>query len=103
MRFTDPRSGGPVVPSLDAGVLEIAAGCATRRARSSDSQLCVVIEGSGESRIGDARHGWSARDVFTIPEWSWTEHRAAGERSRLLVVSDRHLRELLGLYREELG
>ena len=69
--------------------------------RCSASQLCVVIEGSGESRIGEARHQWSARDIFTLPEWNWIEHRAT-ERARLLVIDDHHYRAFLGLYREEL-
>jgi gentisate 1,2-dioxygenase len=102
VRFTNPRDGGPVIPTLEAGVVEIAAGRSTPPARTSASQLCVVVEGSGGSRVGDARHEWSARDIFTVPEWHWTEHRAAGERARLLVVDDRNFRRILGLYREEI-
>ena len=94
------RDGGPVIPTLDCAVLEIAKGAATRPFRASASQLCVVIEGSGESRVGEARHQWSARDIFTMPEWNWIEHRAA-ERARLLVINDRNFRQFLGLYREE--
>jgi gentisate 1,2-dioxygenase len=100
LRYTNPRDGGPVIPTLDAAVIEIAKGAQTRPMRASASQLCVVIEGSGESRVGDARHQWSARDIFTMPEWSWIEHRA-GERARLLVINDRNYRAFLGWYREE--
>jgi gentisate 1,2-dioxygenase len=100
LRYTNPRDGGPVIPTLDAAVIEIAKGAHTRPMRASASQLCVVIEGSGESRVGDGRHEWSARDIFTMPEWSWIEHRA-GERARLLVINDRNYRAFLGLYREE--
>jgi gentisate 1,2-dioxygenase len=99
-RFTDPRTGGPVISTLDAGVTEIAKGAKSRPFRASMSQLCVVIEGSGSSRVGDAKIEWSARDIFTMPEWSWIEHVAA-ERARLLVINDRNFREFLGLYREE--
>jgi len=98
IRYT--RNGGPVIPTLDAGVVQIEKGKATRPVRTSASQLCVVIEGSGESRVGEVRHTWSARDIFTLPEWNWIEHRAA-ERARLLVINDRNFREFLGLYREE--
>jgi gentisate 1,2-dioxygenase len=100
LRYTNPLDGGPVIPTLDCSVTEIAKGAATRPFRASASQLCVVIEGSGESRIGEARHQWSARDIFTMPEWNWIEHRAA-ERARLLVINDRNFRQFLGLYREE--
>ena len=99
-RYTDPRTGGPVIPTLDAGVIEIAKGAKSRAFRASMSQLCVVIEGKGSSRVGDARIEWSAHDIFTMPEWNWTEH-AAAERARLLIINDRNFREFLGLYREE--
>jgi gentisate 1,2-dioxygenase len=101
LRYTDPLRGGPVLATLDARLIEITHGCSTRPIRVSASQLCVVIEGTGSSRVGDARHDWSARDIFTIPEWSWIEHRA-NERARLLVVDDSNFRRFLGLYREEL-
>ena len=91
---------GPVLPTLDASVVEIGKGASTLPFRASMSQLAVVIEGSGSSRVGEARIEWSARDIFTMPEWHWIEH-AAAERARLLVINDRNFREFLGLYREE--
>jgi len=101
IRYTNPRGGGPVLATLDASVVEIEKGKATRPMRASASQLCVVIEGGGSSGIGEARHDWSARDIFTMPEWNWIEHRATRGRARLLVISDRNFRSFLGLYREE--
>jgi gentisate 1,2-dioxygenase len=101
VRYGDPLTGGPVLPTLEARVIEIDKGKSTRLSRVAASQLCVVIEGSGSSRVSDAQHEWSARDIFTIHEWAWTEHRAS-ERSRLLVVDDSHFRRFLGLYREEI-
>lgn len=96
VRYTDR----PVLPTLDAAVVQIDARASTRPFRASMSQLCVVIEGQGSSRVGDAKIEWGARDIFTMPEWHWIEHTAA-ERARLLVVNDRNFREFLGLYREE--
>lgn len=98
VRFT--RDGGPVIPTLDCAVIEIAGGASTRPLRTSASQLCLVIEGGGESRVGEARHQWAPRDIFTMPEWNWIEHRAT-ERARLLVINDGNFRRFLGLYREE--
>jgi gentisate 1,2-dioxygenase len=96
VRYTE----GSVLPTLDAAVMQIDAGAATRPFRASMSQLCVVIEGTGSSKVGDTRIDWAARDIFTMPEWHWIEHTAAG-RARLLVVNDRNFRQFLGLYREE--
>ena len=100
LRYRNPIGGGPVIATLDANVVQVDEGKATRPMRMSASQLCVVIEGSGESRVGEARHQWSARDIFTMPEWNWIEHQARS-RARLLVINDRNFREFLGLYREE--
>ena len=101
VRYTNPLDGGPVIPTLDCSVLQIEKGSATRGIRTSASSLCVVIEGSGTSSVGDATHRWQARDIFTVPEWNWVEHKADSDRARMLVVSDKCVREMLRLYREE--
>ncbi|MSQ70665.1 MAG: cupin domain-containing protein [Betaproteobacteria bacterium] len=101
VRYSNPLRGGAVIATLDATVTEIAKGMPTRRIRSTASQLCVVIEGSGSSKVGDATHQWQARDIFTVPEWQWLQHTAASDTARLLLVSDRGVREGVGLYREE--
>jgi len=100
LQYTDPRTGGPVISTLDAQVIEIAKGAKSRAFRASMSQLAVVIEGEGSSSVGEARIDWSARDIFTMPEWNWIEHMAA-ERARLLIINDRNFRQFLNLYREE--
>jgi gentisate 1,2-dioxygenase len=101
VRYANPVDGGPVTPTLDASVLEIAPGRASAPVRSSAGTLAVVIEGSGESTIGRTTQRWQARDVFTLPEWQWVSHKAEGEPARLLLVTDREVRRRLGLLREE--
>ena len=73
----------------------------TRRTRTTANAVCVVIEGQGESRIGEATHRWAARDVFTVPHWSWTSYRADGGPARLIMVTDREMLRRLDLLREE--
>lgn len=101
VRYTNPLDGGPVIPTLDASALRIAKGKPTRAVRSTASELWVVIDGKGASEIGGVTHQWEARDIFTVPEWSWVSHRASTAKAHLLRVSDRGVREALGLYREE--
>jgi gentisate 1,2-dioxygenase len=101
VRYTNPLDGGPVIPTMDACVRELAGGRTTRRARSTASRLLIVIEGAGESRIGGVTHRWSARDVITVPEWSWVEHTAASPVARMLEVTDAPFRQRAGLLREE--
>ena len=101
VRYANPVDGGPVTPTLDAYVIEIAPGRATHTMRSSACTLAVVLEGDGESRIGATTHQWQPRDIFTLPEWAWTSHKAIGTPARLLMVTDREVRRRLGLLREE--
>ena len=63
--------------------------------------LCVVVEGQGESRIGDRTVAWGPRDIFTLPEWTWVSHQAKSPGARMIIVSDREMRNRLGLLREE--
>ncbi len=101
LRYANPVDGGSVISTLDAYALQLAPGRKTRRARTTANAVCVVIEGQGESRIGEATHRWAAHDVFTVPHWSWTTHRAEGEAARLIMVTDREVLRRLGLLREE--
>lgn len=103
IRYTNPQDGGPVIPTMDAMALEIQAGKRTQAVRNSSAGICVVVEGEGESRIGDKVHQWQARDIFTLPEWNWMQHEAASPKARLMVLSDREVRRKLGLFREERG
>ena len=40
-----------------------------RRQRTTATAMVVVIEGEGESRIGDKTFNWKQHDVFTLPRW----------------------------------
>ena len=101
VRYTNPLDGGPVLPTLDAKVVELTRGQPTQRMRSTAGPLCVVIEGEGKSRLGDVVHKWAERDIFTVSEWEWASHEATSEKARVLIVSDAEVRRALGLLREE--
>lgn len=101
LRYANPVDGGSVISTLDAYAIELAPGRETRRTRTTANAICVVVEGQGESRVGDVTHRWAARDVFTVPHWSWTSHRAEDDTARLVMVTDREVLKRLGLLREE--
>jgi gentisate 1,2-dioxygenase len=103
MRYANPADGGPVTPTLDAYVIELAPGRASTKVRSSAGTLAVVVEGSGESTIGAVTQRWQTHDVFTLPEWQWVSHKAEGGPARLILITDREVRRRLGLLREERG
>lgn len=101
VRYSNPLDGGPVTATLDATAIAPPVGTHGRARRMSAGGICVVVEGQGESRIGDRTLQWGPRDIFTLPEWSWTSHMAAAPGARLITVTDREARRRLGLLREE--
>jgi gentisate 1,2-dioxygenase len=78
------------------------AGFASQPYRSTDGTVFVVVEGTGETRIGDTRFVWEPHDIFVVP--SWMKHTHHGESEAVLFsFSDRVVQEKLGLWREARG
>jgi len=61
-----------------------------------------VVEGEGESVIGEETFRWKKRDHFVVPSWASVVHKAKGE-SVLFSFSDRPVQEKLDLWREDRG
>jgi gentisate 1,2-dioxygenase len=100
-RYANPLDGGPVMPTMDAYLIDLAKGKDTEPARTTANALCIAIDGEGESRIGDKTHKWAKRDIFTVPHWTWASHRATSEPARLIMITDREVLKRLGYLREE--
>lgn len=103
VRYVNPLTGGPVMPSLDCYARRLIAGAPTRPRRMLCSQVCLAVSGAGRSTIGDETIEWSRHDVFTIPQWGWARHESLDGDADLFVVTDRPARESLHLMRDELG
>lgn len=100
LRYTNPVTGGAVIPTLDCYLQELASGRTTTPMRSTSSAMCVVAEGAGRTRIGDEVIEWVRGDIFTLPHWKWIAHEADA-LSRLFLMSDRELLARVGYLREE--
>ena len=71
-------------------------------ARRTVSAVCHVIEGRGETRVGDTVLTWEAGDCFAVPPWQWIEHRnLTGAPACLFQMNDEPALRALGLWREE--
>lgn len=101
VRYSNPLDGGPVTSTLDAVAIQPPAGWFGADRRTTSGGLAVVVEGNGESRIGDRTIAWGPRDIFTLPEWTWVAHKAEAQGARLITITDREIRRRLGLLREE--
>jgi len=102
-RYANPRNGGPVMSLLDCYLVEIEPGAETVAFRTTGNAVCVVAEGRGSSRIGDATLAWGPKDIFTMPHGNWITHRGEGGKARLFTVTDREVLRRLDLLKEEYG
>jgi gentisate 1,2-dioxygenase len=103
LRYVNPLDGGPVMPTVDCYILRLKPGRATARFRTTHNTVCLVLEGSGQSSVGEKTFRWTQHDVFTVPHWNWVSHRADGGPACLFLFTDRELLRRMGYLREETG
>ena len=102
VRYVNPTTGVPPLPTMGAEVQWLRPGEAGRGERRTASAVFHVIEGRGESRVGDAVLAWERGDTFVAPPWHWVEHRnPAGEPACLFQFTDEPVLRALGLWQEE--
>ena len=101
VRYTNPVDGGPVILTLDSYGWELSRGMETRSKRSSANEVCLVVDGEGESHIGDQTIQWQRNDVFTVPHWRWATHKAHSETAHIFTFTDREVIKRLHFLREE--
>lgn len=101
LRYTNPVDGGPVILTLDSYAWELPAERETRTVRSSANAVCLVVDGEGVSKVGDQTIEWRQHDVFSVPHWNWTSHKATGGPAHLFIFTDREVIRRLHFLREE--
>ena len=102
LEYTNPRTGGPAMPTIACHLRLLRPGERTRACRHVGCANYHVVDGSGYSVVGDRRLDWEDKDVFTVPTWTWHEHVNSGSRPALLFsFTDAPVMRALGLYREE--
>ncbi len=100
LQYTNPATGGYPMPTIGAFVQLLPRGFRGRGQRSTDGTVFCVVEGHGQSRVGDSVFEWGPKDVFVVPAWCRVAHEA-GEESVLFSFSDRPAQKFFGLFREE--
>ena len=100
LRYINPASGGAPMPTIGAFMQLLPAGFSGAPYRSTDGAVYSVVEGEGETIVGDTVIKWKPRDVFVVPGWHRHHHRASSE-AVLFSFSDRPVQEVLSLWREE--
>ncbi len=100
LRYIDPGSGAAPMPTIGAYMALLPGGFATAPYRSTDGTFYTVVEGEGETIVGDTVIRWKPRDLFVVPSWAVHRHKASSE-AVLFSFSDRPVQDVLSLWRED--
>lgn len=99
LRYTDPRTGGSIMPTLDAAIQLLPAGRSTLPHRHVHSAVYQVFEGSGHTVIDGIRFDWEPGDIIALPPWSVHEHHAGEADALLFSITDAPVVTVLGFER----
>jgi len=99
VRYINPSTGDFAMPTIGACLQLLPGGFTAKNYRSTDATVYTVVEGSGQTTMGDTTFNWQPRDVFVVPSWTWVSHQAHAD-AVLFSYSDRPVQEKLGLFRE---
>lgn len=102
LRFSNPRTGENVMPTIAAFMQMFPAGFSSAPVRATDAQIFSVIEGAGRVHIGSESFAFNQHDTFVAPNWTDIRFDIAQE-AVLFSYSDRAMQENLSLWRERRG
>jgi gentisate 1,2-dioxygenase len=102
VRFSNPTTGGDVMPTMRAEFHRLRAGAVSEPRREVGSSVWQVFAGSGSVLVGATTHSLDRGDLFMVP--SWVEYElTSGDGLDLFRFSDAPIFEALGLYRTQVG
>ncbi|GAA1349019.1 cupin domain-containing protein [Saccharothrix algeriensis] len=103
MEYSNPLTGGSVMPTMSAHMQLLRPGEATLAHRQVGSKIYTAAKGSGHSVVAGARVDWTEGDIFCVPSWAWHEHANASrsDDACLFSFNDFPVMRALGFFREE--
>jgi gentisate 1,2-dioxygenase len=102
LRYVDPTTGGAPLPTMGAEAHWLRPGEHTRGERRTTSRIFHVIEGRGQSRVGERLLAWERGDTFVAPPWHWLEHEHRGDGPACLFqFDDEPVLRALGLWQDD--
>ena len=102
MEYVNPVNGEPAMPTMSFHMQLLRKGERSKSHRHTSSTVYCVVEGAGETEVGNTTLAWRRNDVFVVPGWEWHAHTAAANEDTVLFsVSDEATLRKLGLYREQ--
>lgn len=91
--------GDPAMETIRLYMQAFDRGVLTRSMQTTANSVFAVVEGAGESNVGNKKITWQRGDVIAVPAWQKYSHFAS-EDSVLLRVTDRPVFEKLGWLKE---
>jgi gentisate 1,2-dioxygenase len=103
MEYTNPVSGGPVMPTIACFVQRLRPGERTQAHRHTAGAIYHVVEGRGSSIVGGKSLNWEDKDTFCVPNWTSHQHvnLSTTEPAYLFSFTDIPVLRSLDLLREE--
>jgi gentisate 1,2-dioxygenase len=99
VEYTDPTKGGPVYKTITFIAQLLRPGERTLPVRQNASMICTVLEGSGQSKVGDRIFDWEKFDTFCVPGGEWYEHHNNTDKDAVVfIASDEPVLRAVGLY-----
>jgi gentisate 1,2-dioxygenase len=110
VRYTNPATGGDVLPTIRAEMHRIVRGAQTSPVRETGSSVYAVFDGSGTVTVGGMTWTVTRGDLFVVPSWqpfSAKSEAGATDSDRntldLFRFSDSPVFEALGLDRTDVA
>jgi gentisate 1,2-dioxygenase len=104
VRFTNPTSGGDVLPTIRAEMHRLRAGARTLTRREVGSSVFQVFDGAGTVKVGERRWSVTRGDLFVVPSWTpFTAQAAATAQLDLFRFGDAPIFEALHAQRVKVG
>lgn len=102
VRYTNPATGGDVLPTIRAEFHRLAPGASTGAGREVGSSVFQVFDGEGTVSVGDVSWTVSTGDLFAVPSWAPVTAAASPTGLDLFRFSDSPTIEALHLSRGQL-
>ncbi len=78
VRFTNPTTGGDVLPTMRTEMHRVRAGSKTLTRREVGSSVYQVFDGTGAVTVGDSEWSVGRGDMFVVPSWMPFAAKATG-------------------------
>lgn len=100
--YTNPTTGGPVLPTIGCWIQMLRPGVHTRAHRHCSSSVYHVVRGRGYTVVDGVQIDWEEGDFFALPPWCWHEHAngSVSEEAILFSTTDMPVMESLCLFEE---